>query len=771
MKNLLLLLISLFSFTIQASGQNVVINEFMSDNETTIPDEDGDFKDWIELYNNSESTISLLDYSLSDDFNNLDKWTFPQKSIQPHDFLLIFASGKNRLDTNELHTNFKISSGGEKIFLSDNYGALIDETVSVSLSPDETYGRTPDGSTNWIKISTPSPNSSNNTANQLLFSNQEGFYTSPFYQTITSLTGDTIYYSLDGSLPDKNSTIYADSIFIDYKTYAPNVFSEIPTTPEQNLITHKAWESPGIVLDKATILRCASYHNGIRTSKVYTKSFFVDDEIFSKYTIPVISLITDGDNLFNPDSGIYVPGVHYDPNNPDYTGNYFESGDEWERPVHIEYFENNGVPGFAQDAGIRIHGGKTRHAAQKSLRLYARKEYGEKYFNYKLLPQRQTTEYKRFILRTTMGAYGGQTIFKDALAQDISKSLNIDYQNFQPVIVYLNGEYWGIHTLRDRIDDRYIEYTHNIDNDSVEFKTWNNAHYKNLIDFIESNDLSYNNNYEYVKTQIDIDNYIDYTISEQFFANYDWPGNNMKLWRPISVTGKWRWILFDLDDGFKNESRNMLIHTTMNDTSIHWPNPPASTFLFRNLLKSAIFRNHYITRYAEILNQDFSDSNMMNKLDTIKKMYEPEVSGHISRWNYPDSYDRWENDIKNELIQFIKNRPCYVERNIIEFFNLTEFGFSCSSNTDNTVTKNNIIVASNPNNGTFYIYSNSSDINNAQITITNINGKDVYNESNVSLTKNRHKYFNLNHLLSNIYILQVVSNDFHSQTKIIIINY
>ncbi len=770
MKNLLLFLLSLFSFTIQVSGQNVVINEFMSDNETTIPDEDGDFKDWIELYNNSESTINLLDYSLSDDFNNLDKWVFPQKSIQPHDFLLIFASDKNRLDTIELHTNFKISSSGEKIFLSDNSGILIDETVSVSLSPDETYGRTPDGNTNWIKISIPSPNSSNNSANQLLFSNQEGFYTSPFYQTITSLTGDTIYYSLDGSLPDENSTIYADSIFIDYKTYAPNFFSEIPTTPEQNLITHKAWESPGIVLDKATILRCASYHNGIKTSKVYTKSFFVDDEVFSKYTIPVISLITDGDNLFNPDSGIYVPGVHYDPNNPEYTGNYFEDGDEWERPVHIEYFENNGLPGFAQDAGIRIHGGKTRHAAQKSLRLYARNEYGAKYFNYKLLPQKQTTEYKRFILRTTMGAYGGQTIFKDALAQDISKSLNIDYQNFQPVIVYLNGEYWGIHTLRDRIDDRYIEYTHHIDNDSVEFRTWNNAHYNNLIEFIESNDLSYNTNYEYVITQIDIDNYIDYTISEQFFANYDWPGNNIKLWRPISVTGKWRWVLFDLDDGFKNESRNMLIHATMNDTSIHWPNPPASTFLFRNLLKSAIFSNHFIARYAEILNQNFSVSNMMNKLDTIKKMYEPEVPDHISRWNYPDSFYRWENDIKNELIPFIKNRPCYVESNITEFFSLTEFGFSCFLNTDDTITENSLIVASNPNNGNFYIYSNSSDINNAQVTITNINGKNVFNESIVSLTKYKHKHFNLNHLPSNIYILQVVSNDFHSQTKIIIIN-
>jgi len=163
--------------------------------------------------------------------------------------------------------------------------------------------------------------------------------------------------------------------------------------------------------------------------------------------------------------------------------------------------------GFSQDAGLRIHGGKTRQASQKSLRLYARNEYGEKYFNYKLLPKRNVNKYKRFLLRTTMGAWGGQTIIKDILAQNISASLNIDHQKFQPVIVYINGEYWGIHTIRDRIDERYIEYTHNVDKDSIEFKEGWEISNGPLAAFIKNNSLEQQGNYEYVKTKIDIDNY------------------------------------------------------------------------------------------------------------------------------------------------------------------------------------------------------------------------------------------------------------------------
>jgi len=763
------ILITLFLWVGNSIGQGVLINEFMSKNNNTISDGDGDYSDWIELYNTSNMAVDLLGYKLSDDGSDLNKWTFPELTIGPHTYLLIFASGKNKFDISELHTNFKISSGGEELFLTNALGAVVDQTAPVSLPPDMSYARLPDGSSNWVVVANTSPNASNNNSNQLSFSHQEGFYTTPFTLKIDAFLSDTIRYTLNGDRPTGGSAVFADSLLIDYRTPQANTISEIPTSPAQGFIDYKAWEPPDGLVDKANVFRCASFKNGVRTSRIYTKTFFVDNGITGKYTVPVISLVTGADNLFSPDSGIYVPGVHYNSNNPQWTGNYFMHGQNWEREVHIECFTSDGILCFEQDAGLRVHGGKTRQASQKSLRLYARKEYGTKYFNYQLFPQRQLDKYKRFILRTSMGAWGGQTVIKDALAQNISSTLDIDYQEFQAAVVFINGEYWGIHTIRDRIDERFIGYIHNIDKDSVEFREKDNADYNSLMDFIQINDLSFDDNFEYVKTQIDLGNYIDYTIAELFFSNYDWPANNTKLWRK-KPHGKWRWVLFDLDAAYGDPDYNMFTHATLLDSSVTWPNSPASTLLFRSLLKNGTFRSQFVDKYAEILNGVFQTETMRTKLDSVKGIYRNEIPANIKRWNYPASMERWEEDIENDLLLFIEQRPCAVKDHIMEFFELSDFNFDCNTYNDSIENSNELILAPNPNTGNFFLLAPSLDIVNATVLISNINGQIVYKENNVSFVRNERKYFNLSFLPGNTYVLQIVSGSFSQQKKIVIIN-
>ena len=150
-----LIIIIFFLSVISDNGQSLIINEFLTNNGSTIQDEDGDFSDWKELYNTTNSTVNLLNYSLSDDINNLNKWVFPEITLLPHSYLLVFASNKNRLDTTELHTNFKISSSGEELYLSNNNGAIVDQTNSVYLSTDESYSIIPDGDTSWSVINNP----------------------------------------------------------------------------------------------------------------------------------------------------------------------------------------------------------------------------------------------------------------------------------------------------------------------------------------------------------------------------------------------------------------------------------------------------------------------------------------------------------------------------------------------------------------------------------------------------------------------------------------
>ncbi len=764
--NKLLLTISVFFFIFQADSQNVVINEFMSKNNSTIKDNDGDYSDWIELYNNSNSSINLKDYSLSDDIDKPTKWLFPDLEILPHDFVLVFASGKDILDKSELHANFKISAGGEELFLHDNFGTLIDQTDAVDLSADQSYCRFPDGSEHWIISSNSTPKKSNNNTNELIFSHHQGFYKSPINLEITSTTDDTIYYTLNGDIPTDKSNIYNNALSITNRSLQPNKISEIVTSAPQDAISYKAWEAPKVLIDKATTIRCASFRNGVRTSDVYSKTYFIDKGIEGKYTLPIISIITTEENLFSQDSGLFVPGKNYNDNNPEWTGNYFMKGNDWERRVHIEYFDKDGNLGFSQNAGLRIQGGKTRQASQKSLRLYARKEYGKKYFDYKLLPNRNHKKYKRFVLRATMGAWGAQTIIQDEFAQSVSSQLNMDYQDFQPVIVYINGEYWGIHTIRDRIDERYIEYTHKIDKDSVEFFEWGNSDYQNLMNFIETNNLKYDENYNYVTARIDIDNYIDYNIAELFFANYDWPGNNSVWWRKKN-TGKWRWVLFDMDGCFGNFKRNMFIHNTNIDDSVEWPNPPHSTLLFRSLIQNEKFKSRFINRYADVLNTYFTDEIMTHKLDSIKKLYGPEIDRHISRWNYPRNYPGWEEDTNNNILNFIENRSCAVKENIMKFFELKEFNFNCDPNTGK---RKRYFIAPNPNNGNFTLLNSYPNLENATITITNTNGQLVYKESDVEIKRHQGKDFYLQYLSKGTYIIRITSEKHSEISKFIIIN-
>ncbi len=757
----------LFVGSINANSQ-VIINEFMSDNTITVSDKEGEFSDWIELYNNGDTAIDLFNYSLSDKNDELDKWKFPEITIEAHGFLIVFASGKNILDANELHTNFKISSSGESLFLSNNFGQVIDQVEPIELSEDQSYGRSPDGSDNFFSLTFPTPSSSNDDNNKLTFTFNGGFYDQPFFQKINSITSDTIYYTLNGNIPTSNSNIFSDSLKMDYKYSSPNITSNIPTSPDQSLISFKAWEMPDHIIDKANILRYATYKNGLRTSPIYTHTYIVDSTIFEKYDMPILSLVTDSLNLFDHDTGIYIPGVHYDSLNPRWTGNYFQRGDDWEKPVHMEYFEKDGQLGFSQNAGMQIHGGKSRNHGQKSFKFYARNNYGKKYFDYPLMPQREHDRYKRFILRTTMGTWS-PTLLHDIFAHEIARGIGLNFQDYRPVVVFINGEYWGIQTIRDRIDERYLAYSYGLDEDSVEIRGFYNTSYFDLEDFIESNDLSDNENYDFVKSKIDIENFIDYHITEMFLVNTDWPANNMELWKEKNPNGKWQWILYDLDGGFSDFEYNMFEHMNTNDSSIVHPNSPSSTFMFRNLIKNEEFTEQFINRYAELLCNDFHVDTLKQKLDLLIPLFEPEIPRHYARWSFGGGTTEWKKAIDESIINFIENRTCVVEKNLAEFFDITLPDLCCVDD-EIKISNKEIVLAPNPNDGNFFIYNNAEEELNVDVVVTNIIGKTVYVKNDISLMEQEKMYFDFSHLPNNIYLLTLQNEEFRKTTKFILMH-
>lgn len=760
----------------QISKSKIFINEIMSSNTKTIADEEGDLPDWIELYNPDNSTVKLKGYGLSDSKDNIDKWTFPDIVFPPQSYLLIFASGKDKYSKSEIHTNFKIDVDGEPIIFSDNKGNIIDQILPIKLYSDVSFGRDPDGSNNYFRFITPTPKSSNKGSIQLDtldFSQEGGYFLTDFHLEINVSNLDAkIYYTTDGSLPDSNSNLYIKPIKIRNRTKDKAIFSLIPTNSEDDPKDFR-WKEPQGDIFKGTVIRACSYQNSSRTSIIYTNTYFVDANMYNRYLFPIISFSVDSLDLFGYNKGIYVPGKIHDEYPTQWywgSGNYFAKGDDWERKLHIEYFERDGKIAFSQDAGVRINGTGGRALPLKSLRLYARSEYGKSNFHNKLFPLRKNDKYKRFILRNS-GQDFFWTMFADAFIQNVSVPLGIEFQDFRPVIVFINGEYWGIENMRERYDEYYFDENYKVKDENVQI--FDNAlltfpylsnNFNELCNFIKTHDLSDNFNYQYVSNYLDIENLQNYLTQKIYFGVFDWPGNNIKLWRDSVGNSKWRWISFDNDDGLMYDSLNSFAHITA-DSSKDWRNPPWSTFIFRNLMKNDEFKLGLFKSLELRMNTIFRSENLLKKIDEFKQLYEPEIEEHIRRWGFPEDLDDW-NFYIQRMRNFVTDRKLYLTRFLKDMYNNNLRIYKESDIIGNSI----INIYPNPCSENLNFEIISKNKGRLQIFLYDMLGKEVIN----SVVKDFHIYYNtkinVSTMQGGMYFL-IVKFDNEIVSKKIIINH
>lgn len=691
MEKILLFLLALF-FHISIYSQYLVINEIMSNNCTFLQDEFGDFPDWIELYNGTPDTIHLLNYSLTDEPNCLDRWSFPEVNLPPFHFLLVFASGKDSLSTINLHTNFKISAEGETLILSDSSGIILDVYNEVEMETDISYGRLTDGQNDKLFFYQGSPSFSNNNnivLNELTASHPSGFYSNSIdLEIYSSKPQDEIHFTLVGSEPTPLSSLYEGPLELTNRETDTIAISNIPTTPLEGpwQLSFFIWKEPESSIQLVNTIRFRSFTDNSPSSKIHSKTYLVHENIINRFEYPVISLMSENNNFFQYDSGIYIPGGTYDelgwnwhPN-----GNYMNNGIAWERTMHVEFFENDGSLQLDQDCGVRIHGGWSAIYAQKSLRLIARNSYGNNYFTYHLFEHLDSENYDNIVLRNSGNDFI-RSHFRDAFMQSLLENLDMELQAFMPSVVFLNGEYWGIHGIRERYNEHYFKRHFNIQkNDLIVVNVCggnpaigNNMEYLELQSFAEENDLTIPENYNYILSKIDINNFIDYHIAEIYFGNFDWPCNNVKIWKTIDSLSKWRWLIYDLDGGFgypHNYSYNNL-HSILDTNGIF---APCCTVILRKLLLNESFSELFIDRFALHLNTTFHRDTVIGHILQFKSLFESEMPYHISRWKYPENFSTWENIIDG-MVNFAIHRPCYCAEHVIQEFNLNSFGFICDT--------------------------------------------------------------------------------------------
>ena len=694
------------------------INEMMSLNNTAWATEQNNYPDWIELYNSSSDSILLSDYFLSDDREDLKQWQLPQRYIQGGGFFTVYASG---LDS-EMDCNFKISSQGEILYLSHKSIGLVDSLPSVQLQEDQSFGRYPDGNDVLAKLQNPTPNSPNDSINllysSLSFSHAGGFYENTIKLTVfASYSEAEIYYTIDGAEPTTNDLLYTTALVLNDASDKDNIISEIPTSDQ--------WQRPQGKVFKGHLIKSAAFENGQRISPVYTRSFFINPQLEKRYSFPIVSLSTDPNNLFDSERGIYVKGQNT---------NYSQRGRAWERVAQFEYFNKEGIQQVNQTVGIRTNGNKGRTLAQKSLLVYARESYGKSRLEYPFFESKETNAFKRIILRSASSNDWKNTLFKNELAQRIAIDLKFEHPSTQEVIVFINGEYWGIHHLNERTDEHFIETyfeEKNIDllSHNALVEEGSNASFLDLKAYILQNDLRQARHYEYVCQRLDIDNVIDYYCAQLFFANTDWPNNNIKYWK-TEENGKWRWLFFDCDECMSYENYDLLADL-VNDKNSSQDFPEWSTFMMNRLLKNASFKLAFRQRFENLLNTTFSTPHLMHHINAMKTLYEIEVSEHCMRWSTPNNINDWQEAIKS-LYSFAALRPQIMKQQLQNYFG------------------NPFDIYPNPSTNYVSIYVHTDENQVENVSIINHLGQNVYSND-----ESWSKPIRTSHLAAGLYVVQV----------------
>jgi len=355
----------------------------------------------------------------------------------------------------------------------------------------------------------------------LTFTHLGGVYEEAFELSIFASAMSAIRYTTDGTTPNKTSQLYDNPIKLDNSYRSQTNINQI------EIYAPGVHEAPNPqAIPKCIVIRAAIFdEQDERVSEVVTHSYFVKELGIDHASLPIVSICAEHHDLFDEQTGIFVPGVHWDSSNPLWTGNYYQRGREWERPIHIEFYANSNNVGFRQHAGLRTHGGNGRRHPQKGLRLYARSEYGSSHFNHRIFEERPMTAYKRLVLKSFASSWS-QAGIEDYLTSKMAANFNVDAVAMRPVILYINGEYWGFYYLQERTDERYLEANFGVDKDSLDLieDWWGGTIAGSSYDFITlynyfiNNDLSENENYNVISEWLDIDNFIDYQLFQIFIA-------------------------------------------------------------------------------------------------------------------------------------------------------------------------------------------------------------------------------------------------------------
>ncbi len=646
---------------IDQNKTGLLISEVQLGNSKTLADNFNEYNDWIEIYNNSSEKIDLSGYGLTDTPSQLGKWKFPADCIiDPNEYKIVYASGHNKAQGKYLHTNFNLDMVGEPVVLTAPDDAIVDTCVLAPMPFDMSYGRTNiNGKYEYMQY--PTPGEKNGTgwpgfAPDPIFEVQGGIYADAVVVSLYVAEGTKVYYTTDSSNPTENSFLYKGPFMVD----------------------------------KTTVVRARAYADNKLNSDIVTATYFVGVD----HKLPIVSIVSDPDNLFSDHAGIYAFGNDFDKKRIPFRGANFNQ--DWEVPAHIEMYEIDSSQVLDQGFGLRIFGAYSRAEISKSFTIVARQKYDEKEtLDHAIFPDQPFNEYKSVILRNGASEWFSSKI-RDSMMTSLAKdTTDLDTQSYYPVVLYLNGNYWGVYFFREKINKYYLEQHHGIDPENVDIIYGNGKSSKNAVagdnenwmqlrEFVKTHDLSDPDNYKVVTDWVDVDNYMDWVINEIYVGNTD--TGNIKCYREKEEGAKWRWFYYDVDWGFWHSNISSNSIAKFIDPKGHGVGDMFETWLILGLLDNPGFKEKFIERFAYHINVTYDPTRVIERIDEIAGLLDPEMPKDREHWNaeyeaMPSwykavasrgmSYNSWVKNI-DRLRDFARKRPDVIKKYFINFFDISK---------------------------------------------------------------------------------------------------
>lgn len=621
----------------------VWLNEIVSANLHGISDDAGDQPDWIELalVDPTSGPVDVRGWTLGTDLES--GWPLPESLSETP---LLYASGDSTLPD---HTDFTLDPDGDEIFLTmptADGTCVVDHVVVPRLYNDIAYGRSATDPNAWEYFVEPTPGAPNTTESRPGFADPPvltpaaGFYATPVQFSATG--AGRITYTLDGSVPTSAGASSSTPVDID------------------------ATAQPVVV-------RARAFVDGLWPSRPATATYSEDPTILDG-GVMIISLTVDPPDLWDEATGIYVSGTNAEPDYPYFGANFWQ---EWEKDAHVEIFGATGTQVIDQDAGIQIAGGYSRAFDQRNFEILARSGYGPDTFGAPVFANEDLTEYRHLYLRN--GGDWCSTQIVDGSVQAVFRGDDqrhgpaVDIQAYRPVLVYLNGEFWGVYELKERLDEYWISahrdegpedldrvkigWTHEA-NWTLDQGTWDAF---DALNSLATQDLSEADAWAQFEATVDLQNLATAVVVQGWIGNTDWWGNNIRMWRPHRDDGKWRWMVYDFGHGWPSPRYDHLA------TSIagNWDGLPIAA-----ALANPSFRDLFINAHADYLNTSLAPERARATVTALADEVRPVMPMQRERWCSGASMETWESEV-TYAERFAAQRPGSIDAQLIDHFGLS----------------------------------------------------------------------------------------------------